>query len=151
MGKPMSKVEQRAMEVLSKALGGLHTWVYRKSGGVMGGLYTGGAPIVLLTTTGRKSGKARTCPLIYLRDGERLILVASKGGHPHHPAWYMNLCSHPMVDIQLGEQQSKMRAVTATPEQKAKYWQRLCAIYPPFQNYQNRTDRDIPVVILQPT
>jgi deazaflavin-dependent oxidoreductase (nitroreductase family) len=149
MGKPMSKVG-RAVEVFTKALGGLHTWVYKKSGGVMGGHFVFGAPIVLLTTTGRKSGKARTCPLIYLRDGERLILVASKGGHPHHPAWYMNLCSQPLVDVQLGEQQLKMRAVTGTPEQKAKYWQRLCAIYPPYQSYQNRTDRDIPVVILQP-
>lgn len=148
--KSITRVEQRASELLTRTLGGLHTWVYRKSGGAMGSRFVGGAPVMLLTTIGRKSGKARTAPLLYLLDGDRVITVASKGGHPRHPAWYLNLLANPEVELQFGNERRAMRAATATREQKARYWPRLCAVYPPYQVYQDRTDRDIPVVILHP-
>ena len=150
MSKPMSTMEQRALSVFSKTLGSLHTWLYQKTDGKIGSRFTGGAPVMLLTTRGRKSGLPRTSPLLYLRDGERIVVVASKGGFPNHPAWYLNLKAHPEVEVQIGDLKQSMRADTATPAQKAKYWPRLIAVYPPYQEYQARTDRDIPVVVLRP-
>jgi deazaflavin-dependent oxidoreductase (nitroreductase family) len=150
MGKPMSKLEERAFRVVGPVFGGLHTWLYRVSDGNIGGRFAGGAPVLLLTTTGRRSGKPRTSPLLYVRDGEKLVVVASKGGAPTHPAWYLNLNANPEVEVQLGNERKKMRAETCTAEQKARYWQRLRAVYPGYQGYQDRTKRDIPVVILRP-
>jgi F420H(2)-dependent quinone reductase len=151
MSKPMHLIEQRAVDVMTKTLGSLHAWLYQKTDGKIGSRFSGGAPVMLLTTRGRKTGLLRTTPLLYLRDGERLVTVASKGGHPNHPAWYLNLSSNPEVEIQIGDEKRTMRAETATREQKAKYWPRLIAVYPPYQAYQARTDRDIPVVVLTPT
>jgi deazaflavin-dependent oxidoreductase (nitroreductase family) len=150
MSKPMSAMEQRALSVFSRTLGSLHTWLYQKTDGKIGSRFTGGAPVMLLTTRGRKSGLPRTTPLLYLRDGERIVVVASKGGFPNHPAWYLNLKANPEVEVQIGDIKQAMRAETATAEKKAKYWPRLIAVYPPYQQYQARTDRDIPVVILRP-
>jgi F420H(2)-dependent quinone reductase len=150
MSRPMSRLEQRAVRALTKTLGGMHAWLYKKSGGAMGGHVVGGAPIMLLTTIGRHSGRARTSPLIYLRDGEKFVIVASKGGFPTHPAWYLNLELHPEVEVQIGGQRQTMIAETASAEKKAIYWPRLRAVYPPYQDYQERTSRDIPVVVLRP-
>jgi deazaflavin-dependent oxidoreductase (nitroreductase family) len=151
MSKPMSSIELRALSVLSKTFGSVHTWLYRKTDGRIGSRFTGGAPVMLLTTRGRKSGLPRTAPLLYLRDGERMVVVASAmGGAPGHPAWYLNLKADPEVQVQIGDEKRSMRAETATREQKAKYWPRLIAVYPPYQAYQARTDRDLPVVILRP-
>jgi F420H(2)-dependent quinone reductase len=145
-----SPIEQRALKVVTRTLGSLHAWVYQKSEGRIGSQFTGGAPVMLLTTRGRKTGKSRTSPLLYMRDGDRIITVASKGGSPNHPAWYLNLQQTTEVVVQIGNERIAMHAVTATPAQKAKYWPRLIAVYPPYQSYQARTDRDIPVVILRP-
>jgi F420H(2)-dependent quinone reductase len=150
MSKPMSAIEQRALNVFSKTFGSVHAWLYQKTDGKIGSSFVGGAPVMLLTTRGRKSGLQRTLPLLYLRDGEKLIAVASKAGSPSHPAWYLNLQADPDVQVQIGEEKRKMHAETASREQKAKYWPRLIAVYPPYQVYQARTDRDIPVVILRP-
>lgn len=150
MRRSIFPIEQRAIKVVARTLGSLHTWVYQKSEGRIGSHFTGGAPVMLLTTRGRKSGKLRTSPLLYMRDGERIITVASKGGAPAHPAWYLNLEETPEATVQIGNEQIAMRATTATTEQKAKYWPRLIAVYPAYQSYQARTDRDIPVVILRP-
>jgi len=128
----------------------LNTWVYRASGGRLGGKFLHGAPVMLLTTTGRKSGKRRTSPLLYMRDGENVVCVASKGGMPRHPLWYRNLQANPEVEIQIGTEVRRMKAVVATPEQKAQYWPRLVAMYPDFDDYQARTERDIPVIVLSP-
>ena len=153
MTRPMSPIEQsalRALNVFSRTFGTVHTWLYQKTDGRIGSRFTGGAPVMLLTTRGRKSGLLRTSPLLYLRDGERIVVVASKAGSPSHPAWYLNLTADPEVQVQIGDEKRKMRADTATREQKSKYWPRLIAVYPPYQAYQARTDRDIPVVILRP-
>lgn len=150
MSRPMSWLEQRAVDALTKTVGGMHAWLYKKSGGAMGRHVVGGAPIMLLTTTGRHTGKQRTSPLIYLRDGEKFVIVAAKGGYPTHPAWYLNLSVHPEVEVQIGTERQKMIAQTVSAERKALYWPRLCAVYPPYQSCQARTERNIPVIVLRP-
>jgi len=125
----------------------LNVWVYRLSGGrVMGRM--GAAPILLLTTVGRKSGKRRTVPLLYLEDGGRFAIVASYGGAPRHPAWFVNLEANPRVELQVRRLKFSATARKASAEEKAQLWPRLVAIYPAYADYQKRTTRDIPVVIL---
>jgi deazaflavin-dependent oxidoreductase (nitroreductase family) len=147
--KAMSKGEQRATQLFGKTFGGGHAWLYRISGGKLGARFMG-APVMLLTTRGRKSGEQRTTPLLYLRDGDKVVTVASKGGYPKHPGWYLNLQANPAVEVQIGDERRTMHAETASAEQKARFWPRLIALYPGYQGYQERTERDIPVVILRP-
>ncbi len=128
----------------------LNTWVYRWSGGRIGGRFLHGAPVCLLTTTGRRSGQPRVAPLLYLRDGDAVVVVASKGGMSRHPAWYLNVESDPEVEVQIGAQTTPMRARRASDEEKAKLWPRLVAMYPDYDDYEARTERDIPVVVLEP-
>jgi deazaflavin-dependent oxidoreductase (nitroreductase family) len=105
---------------------------------------------MLLTTIGRKSGRPRTVPLLYLRHGEDVVIVASKGGMSHHPLWYRNLKAKPEVEIEIGTERTAMRARTATVDEKAALWPSLVAVYRDFDDYQARTERNLPVVILSP-
>lgn len=130
-----------------RSLGTLHRGLYRLSRGRIGGKL-GELPVLLLTTTGRKSGQPRTWPLGYIRDGERLIVVASAGGEPKHPAWYVNLRANPKVTVQLRDEAVAMRAETATGAERARLWDQLIAVFPGFADYQRKTTREIPVVIL---
>ncbi len=107
-------------------------------------------PTLLLTTTGRRSGKTRTMPLIYGESGGGYVIVASKGGAPKHPAWYLNLDAEPEVGVQVGAERFTAKARTASAEQRQRLWQQMAAIYPPYLDYQNKTDREIPVVVLDP-
>lgn len=107
-------------------------------------------PTLLLTTTGRRSGKPRRTALIYGRDGDRYLVVASKGGAAEHPLWYLNLRDQPEVELQVGAERFHARARTATPEEKPRLWQRMAEIWPAYNQYQTKTPRDIPVVILVP-
>jgi deazaflavin-dependent oxidoreductase (nitroreductase family) len=127
----------------------LHTFVYRVTGGRLGGRMVG-APVLLLTTTGRKTGKQRTSPLLYLEDGEDLVIVASNGGAPRHPTWWLNLRADPEASVEIGNRKLRVRAEEASPEEKERLWTRLVAMYGPYESYRRRTDRDIPVVILRP-
>ena len=129
----------------------VNTFVFKLSGGRIGGRFLRGAPVGLLTTTGRKSGQPRTLPLIFLEDGGRVVLVASQGGSTKHPLWYDNLSAQPDVRFQIprGEERS-YRARTASADEKRALWPRLVAIYRDYDDYQKRTDREIPVVILEP-
>jgi deazaflavin-dependent oxidoreductase (nitroreductase family) len=133
-----------------------HVWVYRKTHGRLGNKWRIGAafprgvPVLLLTTIGRKSGAPKTTPLLYLEDGERIIVVGSQGGMPKHPQWYLNLVEHPDVTVQIGSRVRKMRGRTADKEEHASLWPRLVALYGDFATYQGWTDRAIPVVILEP-
>jgi deazaflavin-dependent oxidoreductase (nitroreductase family) len=106
-------------------------------------------PTLLLTTTGRKSGRQLTMPLIYGQDGDRYVVVASKGGDPKHPAWYLNLQDNPQVDVQVVRDTFAAVARTATGEERARLWEMMSKIYPPYPSYQQRTDREIPVVVLE--
>lgn len=106
--------------------------------------------ILLLTTTGHRTGREHTVPLLFLRDGERLVLVASYGGRPGDPTWYRNLDQHPEVGVQIGRVRRQMIARTATPAERQVWWPRIVAAYGGYDEYQSRTDREIPVVFLDP-
>jgi deazaflavin-dependent oxidoreductase (nitroreductase family) len=107
-----------------------------------------GNPTLLLTTRGRRSGEPHTLPLIYGRDGDRLVIVASRGGAPKHPAWYLNLLTDPEAEVQVGAEVFPVRARTAEPAEKARMWSTMAAIWPAYDDYQAKTDREIPVVVL---
>ncbi len=121
---------------------------YIASGGQDGHLWEG-VTTLLLTTTGRRSGQTRTTPLIYGRDGDRYLVVASRGGAPKHPSWYENLAAQPLVQVQVMADRFKARARTATAAEKPALWKTMAAIWPPYDEYQARTPREIPVVILE--
>ncbi|MCA9630746.1 MAG: nitroreductase family deazaflavin-dependent oxidoreductase [Myxococcales bacterium] len=141
-----SPLVPRIMRWMSQA----NTWVYRKSGGRVGGRFLRGAPVCLLTTVGRKSGQPRTTPLLYLRDGERVVVVASQGGLPRHPQWYLNLQANPECEVQIRKEILELEARTASAEERAELWPRLLEMYADFGDYQSWTERVIPVVILEP-
>lgn len=109
-----------------------------------------GAPLLLLTTQGAKSGSWRRTALIFGEDAGRFLIVASKGGAPKAPGWYMNLTTNPEVQLQVRDRKFRATARTATPEEKPKLWDEMVGIWPDYANYQEKTDRDIPVVILEP-
>jgi len=132
---------------IMRVAGTLHRGLFRLSGGRIGGAL-GKMPVLLLTTTGRKSGQPRTWPLGYFRDGERTIIIASAGGEPTHPAWYLNLTANPRVTVQIGQETIPMAAATATGAERERLWTRLVADFPNFADYQKKTTRQIPVVIL---
>jgi deazaflavin-dependent oxidoreductase (nitroreductase family) len=108
-----------------------------------------GVNTLLLTTKGRKSGKLRRTALIYGREGDRYLVVASKGGAKNHPEWYLNLVDNPEVKVQVGADKFKARARTATPEEKPELWRLMTSIWPEYDSYQAKTKRDIPVVVLE--
>ena len=125
-----------------------HARRYVESGGKDGHIWEG-VTTLLLTTTGRRSGEARTTPLIYGRDGDRYVVVASRGGAPQHPAWYENLATRPEVTVQVMADRFKARARTASAAERPALWKTMAAIWPPYDEYQARTTREIPVVILE--
>ena len=135
----------------SEALfGDEHVRRYRETGGEVGHVWKKGSKILLLTTTGRKSGAPRTHALIYGDDGSgTLALVASKGGSPEHPAWYLNLVDDPDVEIELLDEEFKAKARTANDEERAHWWPIMNAEWPDYDNYQEKTDREIPVVLIE--
>ena len=104
---------------------------------------------LLLTTIGRKSGKTLTLPLIFGQSGAEYVVVASKGGAPAHPAWYLNLQANPEVKVQIKGDKFTARARTANPQERAGLWPKMVAIYGPYADYQTKTDREIPIVILK--
>src|SRR5579864_1434711 len=124
-------------------------FLYRLTGGAIGGRVQS-LPVLLLTTTGRKSGKPRTVPLGYLRDGSTYVITASYGGLPRNPAWFFNLQGHSEATIQAKNVQVQVRAELANPEKKRDLVARLLEVAPGYANYQKRTSRDIPMVILHP-
>ena len=148
--RPFSETEEKILGVVTKIMSKTTAWVYRASGGRLGGRFLRGAPVMLLTTLGRRSGEPRIAPLIYLEDGDNVVTVASKGGSARHPLWYRNLQANPDVEVQIGADKREFRARTASAEEKDRLWPRLTMIYPDYDDYQARTDRDIPVVILEP-
>jgi deazaflavin-dependent oxidoreductase (nitroreductase family) len=125
-----------------------HVERYVASDGADGHIWGEGVPTLLLTTVGRRSGQARRTPLIYGRDGDRYLIVASKGGADAPPAWYVNLVANPHVRLQVGAEKFDATAQAASAEEKARLWPVMTAIWPAYDDYQKKTARDIPVVIL---
>jgi deazaflavin-dependent oxidoreductase (nitroreductase family) len=126
---------------------GVHREVYRRTGGRFGAK-AGGLHMMLLTTTGRRSGQPRTTPLNCIRDGDRYLAVASFGGDDRDPQWFKNLQANPEATVQLDAETIPVRATVATPEEKKDLWPKAIAAYKGYDNYQRKTSRDIPVVIL---
>jgi len=127
----------------------VHTVAYRASGGRIAGK-AGNLPVLLLTTTGRKSGKQRTTPLLFIRDSDDVVVVASNGGRDWFPAWWLNLKEHPAAVIEIGRERHQVIASKADPERRARLWPEFTAPYPGYLKYEARTTREIPLVILHP-
>ena len=126
-----------------------HIQMYVKSNGKKGHKWRG-LPTLLLTVRGRKSGKLRRTALIYGQEGNNYLLVASNGGSPHHPLWYLNLVANPEVEIQVGENKFTAHARTATQEEKLLLWKLMTKIFPQYDKYREKASRDIPLVIVEP-
>ncbi|HUB15018.1 MAG TPA: nitroreductase family deazaflavin-dependent oxidoreductase [Acetobacteraceae bacterium] len=137
-------------KTLLRVMGGLNTWIYRSSKGRLLGRFPSGAPVCLLTTIGRRSGQPRTVPLLYLQDGADYVVVASQGGAPEHPGWFHNLQVQPRAEIELGTRRLAVIAQQVSEAERNALWPRLVAIYPPYETYQRRTTRRIPVLRLTP-
>jgi len=127
----------------------LHSAAYKFSKGRVGGKAYG-APIVLVDSVGRKSGKRRTHPLLCDEQGENIVIVASKGGIDKHPAWYLNLMANPETEINWRGEQRRVRAREAEGDERERLWERMIAVYPGYAQYQSRTERQIPVIVLEP-
>jgi len=147
---PWTPAQERIAHPAIRLMTALNIWVFRATKGRLGGRFARGAPVCLVTTTGRRSGQRRTVALIYLADGPNVVLVASKGGAPDHPGWYKNLVAHPDVEIQVWDRVIPVTARTGTAEDKKRVWPEMTRQWPDYDKYQAGTARDIPVVLLRP-
>lgn len=127
-----------------------HIQEYVQTEGRKGHLWRG-YPTLLLTTRGRKTGKLRRTALIYGQDGDNYVVVASRGGHPHNPNWYLNLAVNPEVRVQVKDDKFPAQARTAAGEERARLWRMMVSIFPTYEEYQQKTKREIPVVVLERT
>ncbi|MFF1819771.1 nitroreductase family deazaflavin-dependent oxidoreductase [Kribbella sp. NPDC058245] len=130
--------------------GAEHIRRYEETNGQEGHFWLNGVPTLVLTTRGRKSGQERKSALIYQQTEGRYLVVASDGGAAKHPSWYLNLLAHPEVAVQVAANRFQAAARTATPEERAKFWPLMTAVWPHYDNYERKTTREIPLVILEP-
>ena len=137
----------RIWPIARRVMGG-HTLLYRATGGLIGHRVPGAPPMLLLDHIGAKSGKVRTTALAYLTDGDDLVIVASKGGYVRNPGWYYNLKAHPETVVQVGSERRAVRAHVATKKERDRLWPMVTSLYSGFAEYQERTDRVIPLVVL---
>jgi deazaflavin-dependent oxidoreductase (nitroreductase family) len=126
-----------------------HVRRYEETNGEVGHDWEQGAPILILTTTGRKTGQERKFALIYQEHDGDYLIVASKGGAPSHPGWYLNLVENPEVKVQVKADRFAAKARTATDAERAALWPKMAEVWPAYDEYQTKTDRQIPVVILE--
>ena len=127
----------------------LHRWLYLATGGRIGSRL-GGWPVLLLTTQGRRSGRPITIAISYLADGARFVVAASNAGEDTYPAWYLNLKAHPQAEVQVGSMRRRVVASDASGEERSDLWRRIAGFDPAYAEYQRRTYRQIPVVLLTP-
>jgi deazaflavin-dependent oxidoreductase (nitroreductase family) len=140
---------ERNWGLLIRLMGG-HASVYRATNGLVGHRFPGAPPMLLLDHVGAKSGTLRTSPLVYARDGADFVLVASKGGYPKNPGWFHNLKANPDTTIQVGSKRLAVHARVANPEEHKRLWPVVVKVYGGYEDYQRRTEREIPLVILEP-
>jgi deazaflavin-dependent oxidoreductase (nitroreductase family) len=143
------KLADASWPLLKRAFGA-HTALYRLSHGVLGHRVPGLPRFLLLDHKGARSGQERTTPLVYGRDGEDLVIVASKGGNPRNPAWLHNLRKHPDTTVQVGSERRRVHARVARAHERERLWPRMVDVYGGYAGYQERTQREIPLVILEP-
>ncbi len=155
--KQVDGLNSKAVGVVIKWMSRLNVWAFKATGGRLGSKWRGGSnrfsappPVGILTTIGRKSGEARESPLLFLREGDRLVLVASQGGRATHPMWYLNIQADPRVSFRIKNEVLSLIARDATDDERERYWPRLDAIYPDFANYRSYTSRKIPILICDP-
>lgn len=155
--KQVDNLNSNAVGVGIKWMSRLNTLVYKATGGRIGYNWRIGAnrfsappPIGILTTIGRKTGQPRESPLLFLREGDRIVLVASQGGRATNPMWYLNIKTTPQVAFQIKNEKLKLVAREATDGERDEYWPKLDAMYPDFANYRSYTDRKIPILICDP-
>jgi deazaflavin-dependent oxidoreductase (nitroreductase family) len=139
----------RSWPLLRRVMGG-HAAVYRATNGLIGHRFPGSPPVLLLDHVGAKSAQRRTSPLVYALDGKNVILVASKGGFPRHPGWYHNLMANPETTVQIGSSRRPVHARVASAEERGRLWPKVLEVYGGYEDYQRRTEREIPLVILEP-
>ncbi len=137
------------MKSLLRLFMAVHVWIYRLSGGRLGGSMRG-LKVLLLTTTGRKSGKTYTTPLGWFDQENGYVIVASNGGQPKNPAWYYNLKSNPQVTVQILGKRLPATAEVLSGEARAQAWRQIIAMAPSYANYEKRTTREIPLILLHP-
>ena len=137
------------MNEAENLFGDEHVRRYRETGGTVGHVWRRATTILLLTTTGRTSGEKRTAPLIYVEDGPRYVVIASKGGAPEDPGWYKNLAKTPEVELQVKDEVFRARARKAEGEECARLWRKAIASWPDYEEYAKRTAREIPVVVIE--
>ena len=143
------KLADNSWPVLRRLMGG-HAQLYRLTGGWIGHRFPGLGPMLLLDHVGAKSGVRRTTPLLYIDDPPNVVIVASKGGYPKHPAWYHNLRANPDTTIQVGPERRPVRARVAAPHERERLWSMAVDTYSGYRDYQRRTDREIPLIVLEP-
>jgi F420H(2)-dependent quinone reductase len=139
----------RSWPLLGRLMAG-HTAIYRATHGLIGHRVPGAPPALLLDHVGAKSGIERTSPLVYGEDGQNLVLVASKGGFPKNPAWFHNLRANPETTVQVGSSRRSVRARVAEGEERERLWRLMVGVYPGYESYRRRTEREIPLVVLEP-
>jgi deazaflavin-dependent oxidoreductase (nitroreductase family) len=139
----------RSWPVLRRLMAG-HALIYRASGGRVGHRLPGAPPMLLLDHVGAKSGKKRTTPLVYIEDGDDVVIVASKGGNPKNPAWYHNLRANPDTTVQVGREKREVHARVASDPERERLWPKVVDTYGGYATYQERTERKIPLVVLEP-
>jgi len=142
-------VADRMWPVLNRLMG-LHVVAYRATNGLLGHRFPGAPPMLLLDHVGAKSGVRRTSALVYAEDGDNVVLVASKGGHPRNPAWFHNLRANPETTVQIGSERRPVRARVASSRERARLWPKVVKTYGGYAGYQERTERPIPLVVLEP-
>ncbi len=145
----LGRIIDRIWPFTLRLMGG-HTAVYQRTNGRIGHRHPGVPPMLLLDHVGAKSGVKRTSPLVYIRDGDDYVVVASKGGYPKHPAWYHNLVAHPDTSIQVGSRHLDVHARVAGADERGRLWQMAVKTYRGYTGYQERAGREIPLVVLSP-
>ena len=151
-----AQLDSPAVKTVMKYASRAQVWCYRRTNGRVGGKWRVGAafrkpvPVLLLDHVGRKSGTKFTTPLLYLVDGPNLVVVASQGGMAKNPQWFHNLEADPDTQVQVGAELRRVRATVAKPDERAELWPKLVELYADFDNYQAWTEREIPVVVLEP-
>jgi deazaflavin-dependent oxidoreductase (nitroreductase family) len=147
---PPPFLNSRYSDVFIKWMSRINTFFYRRNNGQgLGGTFQS-IPVALLTTTGRKTGEPRVSPLYFHRDGETVVIAASRGGSDKSPMWYLNLKANPKVQVQIKDEVLHLSARDATDDERAKYWPKLVEMYPAYEDYQSWTDRVIPLVGCEP-
>lgn len=148
--RQIERLNSGATRTAIKWMSRAQTWLFTTTGGRFGNRFLRGGEVGILTTTGRKSGEVRECPLLFLREGDRIVLVASQGGRATNPAWYGNIQANPEISFRTRDDLLRLTARDATRTERDEYWPKLDAMYPDFENYRSYTDREIPILICDP-